>query len=148
MQGIRPTIEDVRLMTAASVLKTFINRIAEITEEHDAQLGSNLRAGFTECVQSMLRATSDEWDSQKREHYTPIVDNVSVLPKEELGAMAESLVNLTKFRLRVSPERETVSVPIDVALISKGDGFIWLKRKHYFQAELNPRIISEYSRSD
>lgn len=49
--------------------------------------------------------------------------------------MAESLVNLTKFRLRVSPERETVSGPIDVALISKGDGFVWLKRKHYFQAE-------------
>lgn len=62
--------------------------------------------------------------------------------------MAESLVNLTKFRLRVSPERETVSGPIDVALISKGDGFVWLKRKHYFQAEHNPRIISEYSRSD
>lgn len=148
MQGIHPNIEDEKFKTVASVIATFVNHIAEITEENDAQLGSRLRAGFTECVQSMLRATSDEWDSQKREHYTPIVDNVSVLPKEELGAMAESLVNLTKFRLRVSPERETVSGPIDVALISKGDGFIWLKRKHYFQAELNPRIISEYGRSD
>lgn len=148
MRGIHPKIEDERLMTVASVLETFVNHIAEITEENDAQLGSNLRAGFTECVQSMLRATSDEWDSQTRDHYTPIVDNVSVLPKEELAAMAETLVNLTKFRLRVSPEREIVSGPIDVALISKGDGFVWLKRKHYFQAELNPRIISEYDRSD
>lgn len=26
--------------------------------------------------------------------------------------------------------------------------FRWLKRKHYFQAELNPRIISEYGKSD
>lgn len=148
MRGIHPKIEDERLMTVASVLETFVNHIAEITEENDAQLGSNLRAGFTECVQSMLRATSDEWDSQTRDHYTPIVDNVSVLPKEELAAMAETLVNLTKFRLRVSPEREIVSGPIDVALISKGDGFVWLKRKHYFQTELNPRIISEYDRSD
>jgi len=27
---------------------------------------------------------------------------------------------------------ETVAGPIDVAIISKGDGLIWIKRKHYF----------------
>ena len=32
---------------------------------------------------------------------------VSALPKDELVAMAESLVNLTKFKRRVSREQET-----------------------------------------
>jgi hypothetical protein len=25
-----------------------------------------------------------------------------------------------------------------VAVISRGDGFVWVKRKHYFPPELNP----------
>jgi len=40
----------------------------------------------------------------------------------------------------------TVGGPIDVAVITKGDGFVWVKRKHYFRAELNPRFMSRYQR--
>ncbi|MHB1751682.1 MAG: hypothetical protein ACYCTF_03080 [Acidiferrobacter sp.] len=44
--------------------------------------------------------------------------------------MAESLVNLTAFLMRMTAnEEQTVSEPIDVALLSKGDGFIWVKHK-------------------
>ncbi|MBX9955078.1 hypothetical protein H7T43_09125 [Peribacillus simplex] len=67
----------------------------------------------------------------------PIVDTVDLLPKEELAAMAEALVNLTSFKRKVSTDAETVGGPIDVAVISKGDGFVWIKRKHYFKPELN-----------
>jgi len=35
-------------------------------------------------------------------------------------------------------------VSIDVAVISKGDGFVWIKRKHYFKAELNPQFFANY----
>ena len=66
------------------------------------------------------------------------------LPKDELAAMAESLINLTSFKRRVSMEEETVAGPIDVAVISKGDGFIWIKRKHYFQPELNQQFFENY----
>jgi len=34
-------------------------------------------------------------------------------------------------------QRETVGGPIDVAVLSKGDGFVWIKRKSYF----DPRLI-------
>jgi hypothetical protein len=60
--------------------------------------------------------------------------------------MAESLVNLTSFKRRVTLDAETVSGPIDVALISKGDGFIWMKRKHYFDGEKNPHFLRNYYR--
>jgi len=62
--------------------------------------------------------------------------------------MAESLVNLTKFKRRVSKEQETVGGPIDVAVITKGDGFVWIKRKHYFQPELNPRVLARLTKGD
>ena len=60
--------------------------------------------------------------------------------------MAESLVNLTSFRRHVTPDVETVGGPIDVAIISRGDGFIWIKRKHYFQPELNQHFLANYFR--
>ena len=66
---------------------------------------------------------------------------VGDLSKEDIAELAEALVHLTQLRLKVSPEWETVGGPIDVAVISKGDGLIWIKRKHYFQRELNPRYF-------
>ena len=48
----------------------------------------------------------------------------------DLAAIAEALVSLTALRARMSArEKETVAGPIDVAVLSKGEGFIWVKRK-------------------
>lgn len=77
----------------------------------------------------------------------PILEGVQNLPLDELALMAESLVNLTSFKRRVSLDMETVGGPIDVAVISKGDGFIWIKRKHYFEAQMNPHFFKNYYNS-
>jgi hypothetical protein len=81
---------------------------------------------------------------QRIKHINPVVNVVTMLPKDELALMAESLVNLTSFKRKLTVGAETVAGPIDVAVISKGDGFIWIKRKHYFQPELNPSFINKY----
>jgi hypothetical protein len=70
------------------------------------------------------------------------------LPKDELAAMAEALVNLTVFKHKVSMSAETVGGPIDVAVITKGDGLVWIKRKHYFSAELNHHFMINYYSKD
>ncbi len=66
------------------------------------------------------------------------------MPKDELAEMAETLVNLTAFKRRMSPTPESVGGPVDVAILSKGDGFVWVKRKHYFQSELNQHFFANY----
>jgi len=58
--------------------------------------------------------------------------------------MAEALVNLTSFKRRFSFDAETVGGPVDVAVLCKGDGFVWIKRKHYFKPELNPHFLTNY----
>ncbi|MBK8110759.1 MAG: hypothetical protein IPK46_10755 [Saprospiraceae bacterium] len=62
---------------------------------------------------------------------------VSNLAKEDLSEMAESLIYLTYLKRRITFAEESVGGPVDVAVISKGDGFVWIKRKHYFRPELN-----------
>ncbi len=60
----------------------------------------------------------------------PFMMAVSALPRQDLARMAEALVNLTAFLMRMTAdEDETVAEPIDVALLSKGDGFVWFRHK-------------------
>lgn len=81
---------------------------------------------------------------------TPIYESVASLPIEELGLLAESMINITSIRRKVAIDSNigTVGGPIDVSIISKGDGFIWLKRKHYFDKNFNPQFFySHYAKN-
>ena len=62
--------------------------------------------------------------------------------------MAESLVSLTSLKRRATGKLETVGGPIDVALITKGDGFVFTQRKHYFDPNLNPAFAHNYFRTE
>ncbi len=77
-----------------------------------------------------------------------ILDVVEILPLKELAKVASTLVRLSSFEKQLSLEAETVGEPIDVAVISKGDGFIWINRKHYFQAGLNHRYFRDYQQNE
>ena len=73
----------------------------------------------------------------QQEMIQPVVTVISTLPKEEMAAMAEALVEITTLKRKVDSSIESVGGPTDVAIISKGDGLVWIKRKHYFELELN-----------
>lgn len=132
-----------------------------LTSEYPVQLLQQFQARLTEeerrDIQAeiirMGRAVLSQYDEQWSawEHgkfIAPVLDIVGSLPKEDLAEMAESLVNLTSFKRKITAEAETVGGPIDVAVISKGDGFIWIKRKHYFNKDLNPTFFANYFRRD
>ena len=72
--------------------------------------------------------------------------SLSFLPRDEMIYMAEGMINLTSFKRRLVLDNfsETVGVPIDIAFISKGDGFIWIKRKKYFDKEMNYVFTENY----
>ena len=78
-------------------------------------------------------------------HIGPILLDVINLPKDEMGVLAESLIHLISTKRKFSLDQdETVGGNIDVAIISKGDGFIWTKRKHYFDPKLNQHYIKNF----
>lgn len=73
----------------------------------------------------------------KDEFNSPIVNMLSSLSIDELGNMAETLVSLTSFKRKYSGAMRTVGGPVDVLVISKGEGPVWLKRRKYFNKEMN-----------
>ncbi|HEY9225436.1 MAG TPA: hypothetical protein VIP11_02235 [Gemmatimonadaceae bacterium] len=103
---------------------------------------------WDKMVSERLREFSETAVASRNATYVrPLMEVISILPKDELAAVAEALVNITSLRRKMSMGEETVGGPIDVAVISKGDGLIWMKRKHYFKPELNPHFIENYFRA-
>lgn len=77
-----------------------------------------------------------------QEHTIPLRRVVGSLSISELAELAETLITIESLKERVTEPTESVSGPVDVAVISKGDGFIWVRRKHYFDPKLNPRFFA------
>ncbi len=125
--------------------KDILSVIPELTAARRTELLDKLGVAAKEVLSEFTQNTQN---FSRNNYVNPILQAVSALPKDELASMAESLVNLTSFKRRVTLQAETVGGPIDVAVISKGDGFVWIKRKHYFKSELNQAFFSNYFRED
>jgi hypothetical protein len=104
-----------------------------------------LKDRFRKHSQALVKEWRDSMKERIKTHRSPILRSIEFLPKDELAHVAASLVNLNSFQKRMSiHEDETVGGPIDVAVISKGDGFVWIDRKHYFKPHLNPHFFKNY----
>ncbi|OAJ95219.1 hypothetical protein [Vibrio bivalvicida] len=98
--------------------------------EHKANYHNKITNTYSDIAESTVSFVKDNYVMK-------VVDMIKHLPKNEMAYMAESLINLTAFKRKVSNDSDTVGGPIDVAVISKGDGFVWVKRKYYFDGGLN-----------
>jgi hypothetical protein len=124
--------------------------VTEVLKEHTT-LSPDERVVATAIIQDRINDSFEDFQEEVRdfgneEFEKPMLEALRTAPKDTLAELAESLVSITSLRQRVSGELETVGGPVDVALISKGEGFVWIKRKHYFNKELNPHYERNYFR--
>jgi hypothetical protein len=67
----------------------------------------------------------------------PLVQDA--MPFQDALDLSEFLVDATIKMTRFMPGAPTVGGPIEVAGITKHEGFTWVKRKHYFSTQMNPK---------
>ncbi len=115
-----------------------------ISKIDDSDFAPGKKGDVHEKLKSLSANIINHIVKMASENYmNPIFDSVATLPIDELSLLAESMINITSIRRKVALDDNigTVGGPIDVAIISKGDGFIWLKRKHYFEGKNNPQYF-------
>jgi len=105
------------------------------------KLGDSYKNILNEVKDTFLK---DIIRHEKEIYIDPIMEIVQSLQKLDLAEMAETLVNLTAFKRHISKDAETVGGPTDVVVLTKGDGFVWIKRKHYFDIKLNRFFQQNY----
>ncbi len=64
----------------------------------------------------------------------------SAMPIQDAIDLAEFLVDLASSYSRFMPGPATVGGPIEIATITKYEGFKWIRRKHYYSREINPEM--------
>ena len=129
------------LMDVFRDLPGLVADCVDMSQDMQEKLRKRLQAANRDAASSFTDRFMKLLQSRHTAHLLQILHN---LPKESLAEMAESLVSLTTLKRKVSEGLETVGGPVDVAVISKGDGFVWMKRKHYFDEKMNPTFVSSY----
>jgi len=143
MDGIHPALSrfigDRTVSTIQKVADTILDAVAhKLSTKEKQRLEQAIGKGVSELVNALNHETQ-QW--QAKNISGPTVEAVRHLPLSELASLAESMVTTTALRRRISLGPETVGGAVDVAVVSKGDGLIWINRKHYFDARLNSHFF-------
>ncbi len=139
MEGIGPSTKKLFVEQLHDAMELQYDHIDDLIEKYvPKQQQEAERQRINQSVKERVELVDRTMANHTKHNYIDkIVDMIAHLPKIELANMAESLVNLTAFKRKVSNEIDSVGGPVDVVVISKGDGLVWIKRKHYFPSELN-----------
>jgi hypothetical protein len=100
--------------------------------------GQRIRKVLEVIKDKYISDTSPSFLAEFREEFDRMI---ALMPKVELIELAEALVSITAIERKATSDEGTVGGPVDVAFISKHEGFVWIKRKHYFKPDLNPRYF-------
>lgn len=143
---------DVILTFCKGISNSFINYIPQKVDSLISTKIDNLPDIFSEEQKTILKNELSDIKKEicdaiaaniQSQNVTPILNSVQLIPLPEMAFLAESLVNITSLKrtFAIDGNQQTVGGPTDVAVLSKGDGFVWIKRKLYFDNQLNPNYM-------
>ena len=104
---------------ANALMSALAANFDSLAEDFRTEIKQFVASKFTQDVQSMVMS----------------------MPRQEMANLAEALIDITSMKRRVTRQQESVGGDVDVAVISKSEGLVWVKRKHYFPAEINSRFF-------
>lgn len=142
LSGIDPSLDNIYLNNFDALFKKYNQAILESIGDTNPLLTQQIKKLDTSAIVNEFNSLNKQ--IRQENHIAPLMNAVSNLAKEDLSEMAESLIYLTYLKRRITFAEESVGGPVDVAIISKGDGFVWIKRKHYFKPEINQHFFDNY----
>jgi hypothetical protein len=115
-----------------------------VTWSGEAEALNRVMMGHSLALPSLLQSQPglnptqimQAWNNVRPQLQLPVV--LPAMPLQDAIDLADFMVDLTIKFSRFKPGAPTVGGPIEIAAISKHEGFRWVKRKYYFKRELNP----------
>ena len=141
MKGVHPAMYDTVLDRLADAMVATRTKIVEALKAESASdfLVKKVEEGALDEIHDKFH---DDMKSYIQDTFVNgIVDAVSSFNIEDLVKMAESLISITNLQRHFSSSEESVGGPVDVAVITKSEGFVWVNHKQWFQQEMNPQMI-------
>jgi hypothetical protein len=124
--------------TVRSHLRTTLRDLAGKIEGETGVACANTEQLVSQAIDDHTKKWTDD---VYENHAKPLRRVIGSLPLDEMASLAETLVMLESLKEKVTRPSESVSGPIDVAIITRHEGFVWAKRKLYFDPKLNSRFF-------
>lgn len=139
--GFSPAMEAIIQEKSNLALQSMLTQLAAA----GVAISDDLAEEVTQnCHQEFMKSWKRKnWE----ENFHPLLGVLQSLSVEEMSHLAESLLGLQSLKERVTSPSESVGGPIDVAAITKSEGLVWIRRKHFFDASLNMRYAARLERS-
>ena len=138
MKGVAPDLfEVIDNQHEKSMQKVKNDIVEQLTEANVSQ------DVIDKVVESTLDIIQEEFQEEvldyiQEEYVDGIIDAVDSFSIDDMANMGESLISVTNLQRHISSSDESVGGPIDVAVITRSEGFIWIKHKDWFRQNLNP----------
>lgn len=131
LKGIAPAFQAELIDSHLGSLNNVVDQIRSRMEENgisqkviDKVLDIDVNAQQEKYV--------EHCDSFMKDNYTTgVVDAVECFNTEDMANMAESLISITNLQRHISSSEESVGGPVEVALITRGGGFRWIKHREF-----------------
>lgn len=141
MKGIHPTMYETLLGklddALGSAKQKMMDSLAE-TGISETQMTKVNEMNFDDIAEKFH---SEMKDYIQDTFVDGIVDAVGSFNIEDMVKMAESLISITNLQRHFSSSEESVGGPVDVAVITKSEGFVWVNHKQWFQQDMNPQMM-------
>lgn len=138
VHGVDPSFLDYSLTVFRDLIRAngdrLINQFAK-NEQEKSRLASENAAMSDDFISIFLDYLRDYIQDM---HLGPFASTLQGMPPDEMAWLAESLVHLTSVKMRMSLGPEGVGGPVDTAVITKREGFKWVKRKAPIEALTGP----------
>ena len=92
----------------------FVDKLAEVKTD-------DLSRNFFSQINRLLDRNLQQWEKALEDY-----------DLQSMAALAESLIDLTGFHRILTFQQEGVGGPVDLAVITKNNGFTWLNRKSWY----------------
>jgi hypothetical protein len=131
-----------------AVREAFVTHAEQVATKAAAASGVAInQVDIDAAIQTELNPFTHNWAvSVLQSHLMPLNNVIGSLNVEELAELAETMVMLESLKEKVTSRTQGVGGPIDVAMITKSEGLVWIKRKHYFNPEINQRYLLRLQR--
>lgn len=151
---------EIRSYAQDDVIKTLLRGLApDVRSWYKGEIQSEIAKVKKNLIENSQKSGCDEAmiESIEKINETEIADNIYSKVDEsiqkvylrglfrsiasfnvpDMANMAESLISVTNLQRHITSSEESVGGPVDVAVITRSEGFVWIKHKEWFEKEKN-----------
>ena len=133
MKGIAPNFYEKVTDLNVRSLSEERKKIADLLKEEGVDEAIVKRVSDLDTTDIEKKHSESMDDYMQEEYIDGIVNAVESFNVEDMANMAENLVSITGLQRHFSSSDETVGGPIDVAVITRAEGFVWVRHKDFIK---------------